>query len=119
MERILHEYVDLKIVHSTSSRIARFIVEELRVHCPGSRNRVAMMEHLLENWLMHPHLPNYYRKLKDAKIMTNIVGNLISHLQQVKGVHLSEKLAYKGALFSAIVGDGIQSKQTSEYSCVL
>jgi hypothetical protein len=119
MEGIPQEYVDLKIVHSTSSRIARFIAEELRVHCPGPRNRVAVIERLLENSLVHPHLPDYYRKPKDAKIMTNIVGSLRSHLQQVKGVHSSEKLAYKGALLSAIVGDGIQSRQTSGYSRVL
>ena len=31
----------------------------------------------------------------------------------------SEKLAYKGALLSAIVGDGIQNRQTSGYSRVL
>jgi hypothetical protein len=68
---------------------------------------------------VHPHLPDYYRKPKDAKIMTNIVGSLRSHLQQVKGVHSSEKLAYKGALLSAIVGDGIQSRQTTGYSRVL
>jgi hypothetical protein len=63
------------------------------------------MERLLENSLVYPYLLDYYRKPKGAKIMTNIVGSLRLHLQQVKGVQSSEKLAYKGALLSAIVGD--------------
>jgi hypothetical protein len=59
------------------------------------------MERLLENSLVYPYLLDYYRKPKGAKI----VGSLRLHLQQVKGVQSSEKLAYKGALLSAIVGD--------------
>lgn len=106
-------------MQEASSRIAEFISEEFRLHCPGPRNRVAVMESLLENSVVHPNLPDNYRKPKDAKIMTNIVGSIRSQLQQVKGVHSSEKLAYKGALLSAIVGDGIQSRQTSGYSRVL
>lgn len=101
------ERVNSRNVQEASSRIAEFISEEFRLHCPGPRNRAAVMESLLENSVVHPNLPDYYRKPKDAKIMSNIVGSIRSQLQQVKGVHSSKKLAYKGALLGAIVGEGI------------
>ena len=113
------EAINIASVWTSLQQIARFIDDELRKNCEGPKNCVAVMEHVLGNSLVFPHFLDYYLKPSDARIQAKLVCNLKSELQQVKGVHSVEKLAYKGALLNAIVAFGIDNRQASLYSWIL
>jgi hypothetical protein len=48
-----------------------------------------------------------------------VVQNLKEDLNEVKGVHSVEELAYKGAILNSVVGGGIRTGQISRYSRIL
>jgi hypothetical protein len=48
-----------------------------------------------------------------------VVQNLKEDLNEVKGVHSVEELAYKGAILNSVVGGGITAGQISRYSRIL
>jgi hypothetical protein len=111
-----------RVASVITKRIARVIAQELREYCSdctGPRNREAVIERLLGNCLVSPHLPDYYLRPKEAKIYARLITNLRAELQEVKGVHSSQELAYKGALLNAVVRDGIDNKVASGYSWIL
>jgi hypothetical protein len=111
--------VNARVASVVVKRIARVIVQELRENCNGPRNCEAVMERLLGNPLVYPHLPDYYLKPSEAKIYARLVTNLKVELQQVKGVHSSQELAYKGVVLNVVVRDGIDNRQVSGYSRIL
>ena len=77
------------------------------------------MEQLLGNPLVSSHLPDYYLRSKEAKIYAHLIMNLRAELQEVKGVHSLQKIAYKGTLLNAVVKDGIDNRLASGYSRIL
>ena len=71
----------------------RFISNELIRLSLGQQGRKVVMEQIFDHDLIHPNLPHFYFKPKEAKIHARVVYNLREELQHVKGVHLAEKLA--------------------------
>jgi hypothetical protein len=82
-----NEVVNARVASVVAKWIARVIAQELRENCSGPRNREAVMEWLLGNPLVYPHLPDYYLRPLEAKIYARLVTNLKAELQQVKSVH--------------------------------
>jgi hypothetical protein len=119
LDATANEVVNARVASAVAKRIARVIAQELREHCTRPRNREAVMEWLLGNPLVYPHLPDYYLKPKEAKIYVRLVTNLRAELQEVKGVHSSQELAYEGALLNAVVRDGIDNRLASGHSPIL
>jgi hypothetical protein len=62
LDAAANEVVNSRVASVVAKRIARMIAQELREHCTGPRNREVVIEWLLGNPLVSPHLPNYYMR---------------------------------------------------------
>ena len=79
----------------------------------GSKNRSAVMEHVLDSPFGYSHLHKYYFRPTEAKVNAQLLLNLQQELSQVKGIQSSEML-----LLNVIVG-GIGSYEMILYSHLL
>jgi hypothetical protein len=77
-------------VYGLVLKIATFIYFELVFHHIDFGNKV-VMEKLMGNNIVKPHLPYFYLPLVEAKIQHSLVQSLRNELQEVKGVHSKEK----------------------------
>jgi hypothetical protein len=94
--------IDLKKVYGSMLKIATFIYFELVSHHIDSSNKV-VVEKLMGNNMMKPHLPYFYLPRVEAKVQHSLVQNLKNELQEVKGIHSKEKLTYKCILLHVVV----------------
>ncbi len=92
--------VDLKKVYGSMLKIATFIY--FVSHHIDSNNKV-VVEKLMGNNIVKPHLPYFYLPLVEAKVQHSLVQSLKIELQEVKGVHSKEKLRYKCTLLHVVV----------------
>jgi hypothetical protein len=77
------------------------------------------MENILDSPLLRLHFPQFHFRPQEARIYARVVQNLKEDLNEVKGVHSAEELAYKGAILNSVVGGGIRVGQISRYSRIL
>jgi hypothetical protein len=94
--------IDLKKVYGSMLRIATFIYFEFVSHHIDSNNKV-VVEKLMGNNIVKPHLPYFYLPLVEAKVQHSLVQSLRNELQEVKGVHSKENLTYKCTLLHVVV----------------
>jgi hypothetical protein len=91
----------------------------MREHCVGPLNREFVIENILDSPLLCPHFPQFHFRPQEAQIYARMVQNLKEDLNEVKGVHSAEELAYKGAILNSVVGGRIKVGQISRYSRIL
>jgi hypothetical protein len=88
------DVLEEKVAKRVARRCARFISEEMRQSRYELENRMVVLEYLLDDPLVYPHLVDYYFKPREAKICAQVVNNVKKELSDVKGVQSTEKLAY-------------------------
>ena len=99
------DHLTVRESNRISSRIAQYIVEELR-SCPGPLSRKDIMERVLRRNTVWPLLPDYYPQPQEAKVVHGFILNFRHELSMVKVANSNELLARKSALLDAAVSMG-------------
>jgi hypothetical protein len=86
-----------------STKICSFIVAELENGCAGPRFQTAVLEAVLRNNAIAPHLPEYYSSELEAKATHSFIQSYKKELQLLKNPTSAEKLVRKTTLLEAAV----------------
>jgi hypothetical protein len=102
VEETNESIVDVKKVYGSMFKIATFINFKLVFHHIDFNSKV-VMEKLMGNNIVKPHLPFFYLPPTKAKVQHSFIQSLRNQFQEIKGIHSKEKLTYKGMLMHVIV----------------
>lgn len=111
-EHLAREGAELEIsgrrdVLRVSTRICSFIVDELENECDGPRFRKAVVESVLRNAAIVPHLPEYYSSELEAKAAHTFIQSYKNELQMLKNPVSADKLVRKTTLLEAAVSSDV------------
>lgn len=99
-----------RLSRRTLSGKVKRIVEVLQSElgsCPGPSSRSELLEVLWSHPSVKDNLPEFYLPPREAKAQMEVIDNLTTELDAVKGVQSTNKLVVRGALLSAAVSSNI------------
>lgn len=86
-----------------SNKLVSFIIEEFRSETRGPEFRKAVMESVLRNTAILPHLPDYYLCPSEARAQHHFIENYRTELEALKNPSSKEKFVRKTTLLEAAV----------------
>lgn len=97
-----------RAIFTKVNRIIEVLESEL-ISCPGPHSRSELFNALWSHPSVKLNLPDFYLPPREAKAQMEVIENLTSELDAVKGVQSKEKLVVRGALLSAAVSSEVSN----------